>query len=79
MRRNAPFYANAVGAVGVVSAGRNLARLSSAAHRWAIKLVGGNEFPLLLFPGDALVLSESEISEESSLVVITPNDFGAPL
>ena len=72
------FYANSVGTFGVVSAGRNWYRLSSAAHRWAIKHVENSEFSLLLFPDDALVLEESEIFEESLIVVISPNDSGIP-
>ena len=33
------FYANTVGAFGVVSAGRNWGRLASAVQRWDLKLV----------------------------------------
>ena len=39
------YYANAVGAFGVVAAGRNWGRLASAAHIWALILVEDNEFP----------------------------------
>ena len=41
---NGLFYANAVGAFGVVSASQNWDRIASATHRWALKLVGGNGF-----------------------------------
>ena len=41
---NGLFYAHAIGAFGVVSAGRNWDRLASAAHRWTLKLVANNEF-----------------------------------
>ena len=44
------FYANTVGTFGVVSAGQNWDRLASAAHRWALKLVGEQKVYLLLFP-----------------------------
>ena len=43
MGPNGLFYANAVGAFGSVSVGRNWGQLASAAHRWAIKLVERNE------------------------------------
>ena len=49
------FYANTVGACGVVSAGQNWDRLASAARRWALKLVGGKKHiyfysPTIQFP-----------------------------
>ena len=62
---NGLLYANAVGAFGSVSAGRNWGLLASSPHRWALMLVGGNEFLLLLFSDDALVLAENEICGES--------------
>ena len=62
---NGLFYANTVGAFGVVAAGQNWGRLSSAAHRWDLKLVGGREFYMLLFSGDTLAPEESEIPEDS--------------
>ena len=46
---NGLFYANAVGAPGLVSAGQNWGRLASAAHRLALKLVDGKEFPYYYF------------------------------
>ena len=39
MGPNDLFYANTVGAFGVVSAGQNWGRLKSAARRWTLKLV----------------------------------------
>ena len=47
---NGLFYANAVDAFGVVSAGRNWGRLESAAHGWALNLVKNNEPPYYYFP-----------------------------
>ena len=44
------FYANAVGAFGVVYDGENWDRLASDVHRWALKLVGGNDPPRYYFP-----------------------------
>ena len=64
------FYANAVGTSGAVSAGRDWDRLSSAAHRWGLKLVDDKGFPMLLFSDDALVLAERALFEESLLVGI---------
>ena len=64
------FYANTVGAFGVVSAGGNWGRLASAVRLGALKLVGCNNDFSLLFSGDTLVLADSEIVGESSLVVI---------
>ena len=52
------------------SAGENWDRLESAAHRRAWRLVGANDSPMLLFPDDALVLSEREIYDEALLAVI---------
>ena len=43
------FYANAVGTFGVVSGGRNLVRLASAAVRWELDLAEGMEFTLSYF------------------------------
>ena len=43
------FYANAVGASRVVSAGQNCDRLASAAHRWGLALVKDKEFPFSYF------------------------------
>ena len=69
------YYANTVGASGVVSAGRNWGRLASAFRRWALKLVGAKEVSILLFSDDALFSEEEgEISEESSLVIIFSDD-----
>ena len=59
------YYANAVDALGAVSAGRNWDRLAIAVHSWALKLVGAREVFILLFPDGALFLAEDEISEES--------------
>ena len=72
MGPNGLFYANAVGAFGAVSTGRNWDLLASAANRWALKLADWKEIPILLFPGDALVLAESETFEEHFLEVIFP-------
>ena len=65
MGPNGRFYANAVGAFGVVSDGGNWGRLARAFHRWALKLVDKKYFPTLLFSDGALVLAESAISDES--------------
>ena len=51
---NGFFYANTVGAFGAVAAGRNWGRLSSAVHRWGLKLVGKRKVILLLFSDGAL-------------------------
>ena len=48
------FYAKAVGASGVVSAGQNWARLESAARRWALKLAGGRKGIYAIPPGDTI-------------------------
>ena len=48
------FYANTVGAFGVVSAGRKKDRLASAPRRWALKLVGEEKVYLLLFSDGAI-------------------------
>ena len=64
-------YANTVGDFGAVSAGGgNWGRLLSAVRRWALELVGDNDIPILLPPRDALVLAESAIFDETSIVVI---------
>ena len=68
MRPGGLFRANAVCTFGVVSSWGNWARLASAVRRWALKLVGNNDFFLLLFSRDALFLAESEIFGESSLI-----------
>ena len=75
---NGLFYANAVGAFGAGSAGRNWDSLASAVHRWALKLVDNNEFSLLFSDG-ALVLAESEIFEDPFFLVIFPNESRIPL
>ena len=62
---NGLFYANAVGAFGVVADGGNWDRLAIDGHRWALKLVERSDPPTFLFHDYALVLSESEISDES--------------
>ena len=49
MGTNGMFYANTVGAFGVVSAGRNWGRLASAAHRRASELIDNKKVFLLLF------------------------------
>ena len=49
MGPNGLFYANAVCTFGVFSAGRNLGRLASAAHRRAPALVGDKEPPCSYF------------------------------
>ena len=46
---NGLFYANAVGAIGAVSAGRNWDPLASAARRWDLKIVEGKEPPYYYF------------------------------
>ena len=66
------FYANTVGAFGGVSAGQNWGRLSSAAHRSALKLVAAKEASILLFSGDTLFLEENAIYEEPFLVITCP-------
>ena len=48
------FYANTVGALGVVSAGHNWDGLAIAVHRWALKLVAARAVFILLVPGEAL-------------------------
>ena len=48
------YYAHTVGTFGVVSAGQNWDRLDSAAHSWALKVVGAKEVFFLLFPDGAL-------------------------
>ena len=45
MGANGLFYANTVCTFGAVSAGGNWGRLAIAAHRWALKPVGNNDFP----------------------------------
>ena len=67
---NGLFYSHAVGAFGVVFDGGDWDRLAIAVHRWELKLVENNDIPMLLFPDDARVLEESEISDGSFLVVI---------
>ena len=59
------FYANAVGAFGVISAGQNLGRLAIAAHRRALSLVGNKKFFALLLSFDALFFGRNEIRGES--------------
>ena len=44
------FYANTVGAFGVVSAGQNWDRLASAVRRWALQLVGKEKYTYFSFP-----------------------------
>ena len=66
------YYANTVGASGVVSAGQNWDRLASAVRRWDLKLAESKEAPILLFSDDALFLAEDEIFEGSVLVIIPP-------
>ena len=56
------FYSNNVGACGAVSSGAFCGRLSRAVQRWAISLVRQGNFPLL-FPDDALVLQEDDVSD----------------
>ena len=58
------FYVDAIGSSGVASAGQIWGSLSSAAHRWALKLLDNKEVLTLLFSDDTLLLGESEISEE---------------
>ena len=70
MGPNGSFYANTVGAFGVVSAGQNWDRPASAVRRWALKLVGGKKVTLLLFSGDTLFLPESEILGEAFLAIV---------
>ena len=72
------FYANAVGAFGAVAAGRNWDRLSSAARMWALKLVDNKEFPILLFPDDALLLEARDISDGSFINNISLIDSRIP-
>ena len=43
------YYANTVDAFGDVSAGQNWDRLSSAAHRWALKLVDAKKYSSYYF------------------------------
>ena len=62
-------YGNAVGMCGVVSAGMRWGRLSSAARRWPLALVGNKEIYALLFPGDTLVLAENEMFGGDYLIV----------
>ena len=70
MGRSGLYYANTVGAFGVVSACQNLDRLASAVHRRALKLVDAKEVFILLFSDDALFLADDGIFEESFLVII---------
>ena len=59
------FYSNAVGALGVVSEGRNWGLLAIASHRRPLGLVDKNDFAALLFPYGDMALSESGIADES--------------
>ena len=72
MGPNGLFYADTVGTFGAVSAGQNWGRLASAAHRWALKIVGKQEVFLLLFSDDALFSVRDEIIEEAFLIVVSP-------
>ena len=47
---NGMFYANTVGACGVVSAGQNWDRFAGAVRRRALKLIEKKKVPILLFP-----------------------------
>ena len=64
------FCANTVDAFGAVSSWGNCDRLANAVRRRALKLVGNNDFSLLLFPDGSLGLAESEIFDESPIFVI---------
>ena len=66
------FYANTVGAFGAVSPGQNWDRLSSAAHRWSLKVVEAKELFISLFSDGALSLSRNGVFEESFLVITSP-------
>ena len=65
------FYANAVGAFCVGSAGKNRGRLARAVHRWSFSLVDSAEFFAILFSYDAKVLAENEMPDGSFLSVIS--------
>ena len=63
-------YANTVGTCGVVSACQNWGRLASAAHIWALKLVGEKKVYLVLFLTTQFSQRKKEIFHEVSLLII---------